>query len=259
METFYRALLHGFQRQLRLDTKPEAYWESAMSANDNLDGYIQDVVLAEGSGTIVWCIDEADRIFDQAYRGSVFGLFRSWHNARAEGRDNIWNRFILVMTYSTEAHLFIPDLHQSPFNVGTKIALEDFTPDQVQELNLRHESPLQAGAELQRLNDLIGGHPYLTRLCLYALKYQSLSLDDLDEHSRQDFGLFNDHLEHLYAGVRMDAELTAGLRSLLMGEPVMSQMTFVRLRAAGIVAGNSISSARSRCGLYREFFGRRLI
>ena len=48
--------------------------------------------------------------------------------------------------YATEVHLFIRDLNQSPFNVGTRVALEDFTRPQV-----------------ARLAELVGGHPCLTR------------------------------------------------------------------------------------------------
>ena len=49
----------------------------------------------------------------------------------------------MAIVHATEPHLFIQDLNQSPFNVGTKIFLEDFTADQVAELNRRYNSPLR--------------------------------------------------------------------------------------------------------------------
>ena len=32
---------------------------------------------------LVWAMDEVDRLFPCPFRSEVFGLFRSWHNARA--------------------------------------------------------------------------------------------------------------------------------------------------------------------------------
>jgi len=256
IDTFYRALLRGFQRRLALTMRPYDYWDAYLSPNENFEGYLQDIVLTEGAPPLLWCIDEADRIFDRDYRGSVFGLFRSWHNARAEGPGSIWSRFVQILTYSTEAHLFIPDLHQSPFNVGTKLTLEDFTLDQIRELNARHDSPLDSEEETVRLFALVGGHPYLIRLCLYAMKARGLGVQVLEAEADQDVGLFRDHLERLYRAITQDADLSAGVRSLLCGSPPLSQMTFVRLRSAGVVTGRSAATARLRCGLYERYFAR---
>jgi hypothetical protein len=258
LSTFYRCLLRNFHRKLMLKQRPDEYWDENQSDNENFEGYLEDVVLSSSTLPLLWCIDEADRIFDRDYRSDVFGLFRSWHNARAERRDSPWRRFLLIMTYSTEAHLFIPDLRQSPFNVGTKVTLEDFTQEQVSELNVRHDSPLNA-AELISFYRLVGGHPYLVRLCLYKMKCRELNMAGIKEGADQDFGLFREHLERLYMAITQDSELVAGVKSLLKGEPVMSNMTFVRLRSAGIIVGASTTSARLRCGLYDSYFGRHLI
>ena len=72
----------------------------------------------------------------------MFGLFRSWNNERLLDPSGSWSRFTLVIAYATEAHLFITDVNQSPFNVGTRLTLEDFTREQVAELNRRYGSPL---------------------------------------------------------------------------------------------------------------------
>ena len=256
--TFYRCLLRCFHRRLALKERPDDYWDDNVSANENFEGYLQDVVLSNSALPLVWCIDEADRIFDRDYRSSVFGLFRSWHNARAEGPDSPWNRFLLIMTYSTEAHLFIPDLHQSPFNIGTKVTLEDFTQEQVAELNQLHDTPLDAG-ELASFYSLVGGHPFLVRLCLYEMKCHHLSLADIEKEADQDFGLFRDHLERLSTAIAHDSALSAGVHGLLRGDADLPQMTFVRLRSAGIVTGGSTTSARLRCGLYDRYFRKNLL
>lgn len=47
--------------------------------------------------------------------------------------------------------------------MGEILNLEDFTPAQVAELNRRHDNPL-TNEEERRLVEVLGGHPYLTRL-----------------------------------------------------------------------------------------------
>ena len=44
----------------------------------------------------------------------------------------------MAIAYATEAHLFITDVNQSPFNVGTRLTVEDFTLSQVADLNERY-------------------------------------------------------------------------------------------------------------------------
>jgi DNA-binding SARP family transcriptional activator len=255
----FRCLARAFQRKLALDRRPDDYWDVRLSPNENFDGYLLDVVLPALSVPLVWCIDEADRIFDRDYRGSAFGLFRSWHTARSEEPDSPWNRFLLVMAYSSEARLFIPNLHQSPFNVGTRVTLEDFTPDEVQELNVRHGSPLNTNAEVVRLHTLVGGHPYLMRLCLHEMTCHALTVAALEQEAEADMTLFRDHLERLYEAISVDVELCEGVRALLRGDAGLTRMAFIRLRSAGVVMGKSASAARLRCRLYESYFKRHLL
>src|SRR5205085_875506 len=78
-------------------------------------------------------------------------------------------RLTLAMAYATEAHLFITDANQSPFNVGTRLALDDFTREQVVELDRRYGSPLGTAADVARLYEPVGGHPHLVRQALHAM------------------------------------------------------------------------------------------
>src|SRR5206468_9769560 len=98
------------------------------------------------SPSLVWGLDEVDRLFNCPFSDVVFGLFRSWHNERSLNPEGPWGRLTLAIAYATEAHLFITDLNQSPFNVGTRLTLDDFTLEQVAELNRRYGSPLSTRA-----------------------------------------------------------------------------------------------------------------
>ena len=87
----------------------------------------------------------------------MFGVFRSWHNKRALDPEGPWRRLTLAIAYATEAHLFSTDLNQSPFNVGTRLVLEDVTVEQVEELNRRYGSPLRTKADVAAYYRLVGG------------------------------------------------------------------------------------------------------
>src|SRR5204862_5917842 len=113
-------------------------------------------VLGKVNAQVVWGLDEVDRLFTSKFGGEVFGLFRSWHNKRALDPDGPWQRLTLAIAYATEAHLFITDLNQSPFNVGTRLLLDAFSFEQVEELNRRYGSPLRDKAEVARYFRLVG-------------------------------------------------------------------------------------------------------
>lgn len=107
--------------------------------------------------------EETTGFFACPFGSDVCGLFRSWWNARAYEPSGPWFKLTLAIVYATEAHLFITDMNQSPFNVGTRFELGDFTFEQVADLNARYGSPLTDEPKRSRFFRLIGGQPYLTR------------------------------------------------------------------------------------------------
>src|SRR5262249_8661153 len=148
---------------------PRHVWDSGFGPGMNFNRYMRREVLARSPAPVVWGLDEADQLFPSSFCSEVFGLFRSWHNQRVLDPAGPWARLTLAIAFATEAHLFIADVNQSPFNVGTRVTLEDFTPEQVADLNGRHGSPLKSDEELTRFYHLVGGHPYLVRRALHEM------------------------------------------------------------------------------------------
>ena len=95
-------------------------------------------------------LDELDRLFSCSFCSEVCGLFRSWHNARANDPDGPWRNLTQILCYATEAHLLIPDLNQSPFNVGVRVPLQDFSDAELQRLNELYGRPLSNEREVAR-------------------------------------------------------------------------------------------------------------
>ena len=107
METLFRTLGEWIADELELDIplddldlapRPQRQFNQFICAGDPGTG---------STSPLVWAMDEVDRLFPCPFRSEVFGLFRSWHNARAPEPTQPWRRLTLVIAYATEAHLFI--------------------------------------------------------------------------------------------------------------------------------------------------------
>ncbi len=170
-----------------------------------------------------------------------------------------WSRLTLAIAYATEAHLFIIDVNQSPFNVGTRLALEDFTLDLVGDLNQRYGSPLRNTAEVRRFFTLVGGQPYLVRRALNEMATGNISFADFTIQADRDEGLFGDHLRRILVLLAKDPELTEVVRGILRGHPCLNATSFYRLRSAGVMAGDSPQQIRPRCEIYAFYLKRHLL
>lgn len=243
--------------RLDLDASPYDSWDSRRGASANFERFLRREVLAKLDAPLVWGLDEVDRLFTCDFSSEVFGLFRSWHNERALDPSGPWSQLTLAIAYATEAHLFITDINQSPFNVGTRISLDDFTLDQVTELNRRYGSPLKNEHEVTRFTNLVGGQPYLVHRSLYELSEQGLDLGDFIERAAGDDGVFGDHLRRIVVLLAQDKELAAALRGMMNGSTGLTMEQFYRLRSAGILAGESASECRLRCVLYEQYLEKR--
>ncbi len=259
VDKFLLTLAELIADQLELPTLPHQTWNNFLSPSSNFERYLRREVLAKIPSSLVWGLDEADRLFNFDYAGEIFGLFRSWHNLRALDPAGPWERLTLALAYATEAHLFITDLNQSPFNVGTRLSLGDFTLAQVAELNRRYTEPLRDGIELTRFYELVGGHPYLTQRGLYEMVTRGIDLATVEAQADRDEGVFGDHLRRMLLALERDPSLYDGLRLVLNGQPGMIMSHFYRLRSAGVLSGDSVEDARPRCELYARYLKRRLI
>jgi DNA-binding SARP family transcriptional activator len=273
--------------QIELDGDRDVTWNPRRGWNVNFERFLRREVLGAGTGgsgssgqatpdsshtshtpqtcVLVWALDEVDRLFGCPYSNVVFGLFRSWHNERALNPDGPFSRLTLAIAYATEAHLLISDLNQSPFNVGTRLTLEDFTVGEVAELNHRYGThsargcpPLRDPAAVARFFALVGGHPYLVRRGLHEIAAHGTDLTVLEAAVGREDGIFGDHLRRMLIALTRDAELCEAVRAVLRGEPCPTIESFYRLRSAGVLAGPSAQKARPRCRLYHLYLARHL-
>jgi DNA-binding winged helix-turn-helix (wHTH) protein len=246
--------------QLESPVQPHQTWNDFLGGCNNLERYLRrEAMRADPATPLVWGLDEVDRLFNYDYANEIFGLLRSWHNLRALEPAGPWRRLTLALAYATESHLFITDLNQSPFNVGLRLKLEDFTIAQVAELNRRHGEPLRDEDEIRRFYKLIGGIPYLTHCGLHEMEKRGIGLAEVEARAAHDEGVFGDHLRRLLASIESNEALCDALRAFLRGEIGLTRTNFYQLRSAGVLAGDSPNEARLRCELYEIYLKKHLL
>lgn len=258
-KSFYIALARMLARQLKISVSLADVWVPGRSANLNFEEYMEDNVLPE-TGPFIWAMDEVDKLFfTTTFSNDVFGLFRSWANERQGRPSSPWSALTMAIAYATEAHLFIRDVNQSPFNIGTRFELKDFDIAQISVLNERYGGPLKTDNDLDRFYRLVGGHPYLSRRGLYTITSEDMSVAAFEEAAASDSGPMSDHLRRILTLVAKNEDNCDALREILRGRPCPSFDTFYHLRSAGLVNGDSTQDAAIRCRLYEIYLGRHLL
>lgn len=231
-----------------------SHWQLApvIGSNQCCKAYFEQYVLPSLSTPLALGLDEVDRVFaNLEIADDFFGLLRALHEEAK--RREIWKNIRLIVVHSTEVYIPL-DINKSPFNVGLPIELPEFTLSQVEELVQRYGISLSQEA-IQSLMELVGGHPFLVRLALYAIAHQALSFDHLLQETSTTGGIYTDHLRRHLSNLERNSSLLQAFRDVVLQEtPVRlpSEQAF-KLDSMGLVRllGNTVTS---RCKLYRDYF-----
>ena len=118
---------------------------------------------------LVVFIDEIDAVKSLSFStDEFFGGIRACYNRRAE--DPLYERLTFCLLGVASPADLISDVRLSPFNIGTRILLADFTAREAAPLAEglpARTDPAANAALLERVLYWTGGHPYMTqRLCL---------------------------------------------------------------------------------------------
>lgn len=171
-EQWYDGLLNRLGRQLQLEDKLEAYWlaHPRWSPVQRFFDALRDVAMLRHGGPLVLFVDEIDAVRSLPFStDEFFAAIRECYNRRTE--DPEFGRLTFcLLGVATPADL-IRDIRTTPFNVGRRIELRDFTESEAAPLAAGLQAPGErddqaARARLRRILHWTGGHPYLTqRLC----------------------------------------------------------------------------------------------
>lgn len=257
LDVLLLAIANQLYDDLSLNEEPAIAWKPHRTAQQNLTRYLQQQLAGQQPSKLLLLMDEVDRLFAfPALRDDFFALVRYWHEQRAV---NVPMTLLnLALAYSTEASMFIKNENQSPFNVGERFELGDFSREQLVALDIRHGSPIANAGEVDQFMDLLGGHPYLVRKALYELVTGQLSAVQLRATATAEDGPFGDHLKHYMLQFHGAGDLRPAMREVLQNSRCPDDLSFYRLRSAGLVRGPDRLHAAARCGLYGAYFGAHL-
>jgi len=257
-DLFFKRFASSIAEQLELPDDVEELWDPGYSNPQNCTRCVERQILAPLNGPCVLAIDETDCIFQTSFSADFFSMLRSWHGLRAHPVRRNWKRLDIILSTSTEPQFFIDRPHESPFNVGITLQLEDFLPTQVEQLNALHPSPLGV-QDIERLDALVQGHPYLTRKALYmvASRTPSCGVDDLFAHATDDSGPFGDHLRYYLLCLQGKPELISAFQHAIEHRSSPDELLAYRLQAAGLVKREA-NKVVPRCDLYARYFRERL-
>lgn len=227
----------------------------AITRSSELTHFVEDHVLPIVDGSIVVAIDEADRAIGSEWQEEFYGELRAWDANRAHlHKKASWGRVGLALAIATDLKMLEESGYASPLaNVTVPITLQPFPRGALDAFNASYASMLTL-AQLDRLDALLQGHPYLTQLAFYRLVCEETSFDQLVADAALEFGPFGDHLRS-----RLESLHNAGLIEAMRGVvlhgsvPNNDRRVFYRLDAAGLArehAGRIVASNE----VYQRFF-----
>jgi tetratricopeptide (TPR) repeat protein len=191
------------------------------------------------AGRIIIIMDEIDALTDAAFSDQVFAQIRSVYFARINYSE--FDRLTYVLSGVVDPSQLIKDKNRSPFNIGEKIYLDDFTFAEFREFTEKAE--LQLTARLQEyIYEWVGGHPRMTwdvcsELEDYQLSAQALDIGAVDETIRKlyltDFNAAP--IDSIRKSVQVAPELRAALVTLQSGKSSIGDDLKARLYLLGAV------------------------
>jgi transcriptional regulator with XRE-family HTH domain len=252
-DTFLQWFCASFAQELGILEQLTKCWELAeiIGSNQCCKAFFEQYVLPIPD-SLTLGLDEVDRVFESPeIADDFFGLLRALHE-EAKRRD-IWKKFRLIVVHSTEVYIPL-DINKSPFNVGLPIELPEFSSQQLQELAIKHQLNWHQ-KQIEKLMELVGGHPYLVRLAMYHIARQDVTLEQVLAEGATAAGIYSDHLRrHLWNLEKYPELLTAMKEAVTIegGVKLRSELAF-KLNSMGLVKleGNNCTP---KCNLYAQYF-----
>jgi transcriptional regulator with XRE-family HTH domain len=257
LDKFLRWFCASVGRRLKLPSKLDEYWDDIFGSKDNCTVYFEEYLLEKIKQPLVLGLDEVDLVFQhREIAADFFGLLRAWHE-EAKTRD-IWKKLRLVVVHSTE--VYIPmNINQSPFNVGLSIELPELKQEQVLDLAKKHGLNWSV-TEAKQLMAMVGGHPFLVRVALYAIARQDTTLNILLQNAATESGFYGDHLRRHLWNLEQRPELAKAFKKVVATDTPtrLDSIQCFQLLSMGLVhqQGNDVTP---RCDLYRRYFQERLL
>ncbi|MCR9248681.1 MAG: AAA-like domain-containing protein [bacterium] len=252
-------LAHTLGFEFGLENPPEDIWNEARGGYINLTHYIEAALLGHRSQVRKQILfDDVDSVVTRDDVGLDFAtMVREWQRRQAGSRRG-WEQLSLVLGYSLDPSRWITNVDKSPFTVGKKLEITDFTAEDIMRRIQSQDPQLGRRIDVEKLTEWVGGHPVLMTLAVNWLMDRSgASLEDLKRSAEQPDGAFRSYLRQVAARLREHPELMNAFCTVLQTGKC-SEDRFDDLYAFGLVAGASGSRCEPRSPALSDYLGREL-
>jgi transcriptional regulator with XRE-family HTH domain len=215
--------------------------------------YFESHLLPDLATPLTIGLDSIDRIFDYPHLcNDFFSLLRSLHEAGKH--TEILSKLRLVVSHAAEVYVPL-DINRSPFNVGISIEIDEFRADQIELLATKHQLNW-TNPEIDRLMELIGGHPFLVRLVMFEAASKSIDLTQAIATASSRGGIFDRyHLSRIESTLKSQPDLLAAINEVFRSPTGVSLSSNLKHRLEGLgVVKITDELVVPRCELYSQHF-----
>jgi tetratricopeptide (TPR) repeat protein len=200
-------------------------------------------VLQNHKGRLVFILDEIDSLANHPFSDRVFSQIRSMYFSRTNFPDYL--RMTYILSGVAEPADLIKDKNVSPFNIGQKIFLNDFTESEFG-LFLNNAGLIISNDVRARIYQWAGGHPRITwDICAEAERLsqtEELTATSIDKIVSTLYLAAFDRapVDHIRTLAQTDREIRAAIKSLRANEQSeISDKVRSKLYLAGITSMQS--------------------
>jgi transcriptional regulator with XRE-family HTH domain len=252
LDEFLRWFCTFVSRRLGRPNQLAEHWKEGLGSSQNCTIYFEEHLLSQLEHPLVLALDDVDRIFPYPQIAKDFlAMLRVWHEEARTSK--LWKKLRLVIAHSTEVYIKL-NINQSPFNVGVPIELQEFTPEQVQDLAKRRGIDW-GSSQVTQLMEMVGGHPHLIQLAIYSLIRQGAKFEQILQTAPTESGIYSDHLRGHLWNLQEHPELRTAMKKVVdTTTPVqLETMQAFKLQSLGLVRldGNDV---KPWCNLYARYF-----
>lgn len=216
VDTAASALPDALDLQLRISTRRE----KTSRLPEHQEHELELILLLEQlPGKLVICLDEVDALAKTKYSDSVFAFIRSVYFS---GRTNVesFSRLTFLLSGVAEPGELIKNKSISPFNIGAKIYLGDFSLSEMEALASR-SAALLTPEIVQRVFHWTSGHPRLSWHLFslaedHLLAGEALGMEEIDKIVQDAYLTSFDlpPVDHIRSLVQDDGEIRDALMSM---------------------------------------------
>jgi WD40 repeat protein len=181
--TWYLGLVNAIDQRLRPGESVISWWNERrdLSPVQRFSDYFRELLLPSVKANVAIFIDEIDSTLGLRFTNDFFAVVRAAFTARATAPE--YERLTFTLLGVATPEQLIRDTSRTPFNVGRRIDLDDFTASEARPLAaLLHSDPAVAQRRLDLILAWTSGYPYLTqKLCREAAEEERRSPGRTDE------------------------------------------------------------------------------